>query len=113
MDKEYMKNMVVLKNLPSNIVEEAIVVLKPNIKLKTLDVAETKKENSHHQERMQENKKKYIINEAQVVISNYLSKIEKQKRSEIQINKKIEKKYKRARIISICLGILLVLSFLS
>ena len=30
MSIESMKNMVVLRNLPSNIVEEAIVILKPN-----------------------------------------------------------------------------------
>lgn len=40
MSIESMKNMVVLRNLPSNIVEEAIVILKPNIKLKNLDLAE-------------------------------------------------------------------------
>ena len=31
-----MKNIVVLKNLPSNIVDEAIVVLKPNKKAKQI-----------------------------------------------------------------------------
>ena len=36
MDIGQMKNMVVLKNLPSNIVEEAIVVLKPNKKVKNV-----------------------------------------------------------------------------
>ena len=40
MDTEKMKNMVVLRNLPSNIVDEAIVILKPNIKLKSLDKIE-------------------------------------------------------------------------
>ena len=30
MNTDDMKNMVVLKNLPSNIVDEAIVILKPN-----------------------------------------------------------------------------------
>ena len=33
MSIESMKNMVVLRNLPSNIVEEAIVILKPNVKI--------------------------------------------------------------------------------
>ncbi|MCL2383295.1 MAG: hypothetical protein FWC79_03945 [Oscillospiraceae bacterium] len=31
MDTGKMKNMIILKNLPSNIVDEAIVILKPNI----------------------------------------------------------------------------------
>ena len=30
MEKGQMKNIVVLKNLPSNLVDEAIVILKPN-----------------------------------------------------------------------------------
>ena len=42
MNTENMKNMVVIKNLPSNIVDEAIVILKPNIKLKSLDKIEKK-----------------------------------------------------------------------
>mgnify|MGYP003293870413 CR=1 FL=1 len=39
MNTENMKNMLVLKDLPSNIVDEAIVILKPNVKLKSLDVS--------------------------------------------------------------------------
>ena len=35
-----MKNMIVLKNLPSNIVDEAFVILKPNSKIKVEDYAE-------------------------------------------------------------------------
>ena len=34
MNQSGLKNMVVLRNLPSNIVEEAIVVLKANSKVK-------------------------------------------------------------------------------
>ena len=30
MEKSQMKNMVILKNLPSNLIEEAIVILKSN-----------------------------------------------------------------------------------
>ena len=40
MDISQMKNIVVLKNLPSNMVEEAIVVLKPNIKVMQVEHAE-------------------------------------------------------------------------
>ena len=34
MEANKMKNMIVLKNLPSNIVDEAFVILKPNSKIK-------------------------------------------------------------------------------
>lgn len=112
MSTENMKNMVVLKNLPSNIVDEAIVILKPNVKVKSLDFAENKKENKNVKNSGEQNSKKYIINEAEMVLSNYLSKIENDKKSIAKANKKIENKYKKVRAISIFLGIMLFLSFL-
>ena len=39
METSNLKNMVVLKNLPSNIVDEAIIVLKANKKTKKLKLA--------------------------------------------------------------------------
>lgn len=119
MDKDNMKNMVVLKNLPSNIIDEAIVILKPNVKLKSLDLAENNKNNKDNKtntdknkSQLKENSKKYIINEAKMVISNYLSKIENNKIKQIKVNKKMETKYKRLKAISIFLGIMFLLSFL-
>lgn len=112
MDTESMKNMVVLKNLPSNIVDEAIVILKPNIKLKSLDLAENKAKNNEKNSIKTDTTKKYIINEAEMVISNYISSIEKDKKKISKVNKKIEMKYKRLRITSIVLGIMLLSSFL-
>lgn len=113
MNTENMKNMVVLKNLPSNIVDEAIVILKPNIKLKNLDLAENKTTgNKKIKNDNTDNPKKYIINEAEMIISNYLSKIEKEKRNNTNINKKMQNKYKRLRAVSIFLGVLLLVSFL-
>ncbi len=110
MDTENMKNMVVLKNLPSNIVDEAIVILKPNIRLKSLDTVD--KSNSKKSKKVnRQNGKKYIINEAEMVIGNYLSKIENDKKKTIKINKKIETKCKRLRAISILLGLMLFASF--
>ena len=102
MSIESMKNMVVLRNLPSNIVEEAIVILKPNVKLKNLDLAENKATNKKG-----ENKTKQIkYNELPQIL------IEKEKKHNYKINKKIENKYKRARGIAIFLGIMLLVTFL-
>lgn len=112
MNNDNMKNMVILKDLPSNIVDEAIVILKPNVKLKKLDLAENKKENRKIKDQKQQNPKKYIINEAEMIISNYLSKIENDKKSKFKANKNIENKYKRLKAISIFLGMLLFMSFL-
>ena len=43
METSKMKNMVVLKNLPSNIVEEAIIILKSNTKKRNLQKIENNK----------------------------------------------------------------------
>ncbi|MEE1389681.1 MAG: hypothetical protein U0M00_03905 [Clostridia bacterium] len=112
MSIESMKNMVVLRNLPSNIVEEAIVILKPNIKLKNLDLAENKTTNKKSENKTKQDSKKYIVNEAEMIVSNYLSSIEKEKKYNYKVNKKIENKYKRARGIAIFLGIMLLVTFL-
>ena len=101
MNTENMKNMLVLKDLPSNIVDEAIVILKPNVKLKSLDVSQNN--NIKNKKTKTENPKKYIINEAEMLISNYISKIENDKN--IKVNKRIEDKCKKLRITSIVLGI--------
>lgn len=109
MNTDNMKNMLVLKNLPSNIVDEAIVILKPNIKFKSLDTIE--KNSKKNKNVKQEDSKKYIINEAEMVISNYISKIENNKNKNIKTNKKIESECKRLKIISIFLGVMLLASF--
>ncbi|MBQ2916853.1 MAG: hypothetical protein IJE59_01545 [Clostridia bacterium] len=109
MNTENMKNMVVLKNLPSNIVDEAIVILKPNIKLKSLDKIE--KNNKKNKSEKIESSKKYIINEAELLISNYISKIENDRNKNIKINKTIETKCKRLKMVSVFLGLMLLASF--
>jgi len=107
MNTDNMKNMLVLKDLPSNIVDEAIVILKPNIKLKSVDVSQN---NIKNKKIKVENPKKYIINEAEMLISNYISKIENDRSKNIKINKKIEDKCKRLKMVSIFLGIAFIAS---
>ena len=74
MDTSNMKNIVVLKNLPSNIVEEAIVILKSNAKVKNIN---KKKENVKVVAKGKTNSKDYIIKEAESVIASYISSVEK------------------------------------
>lgn len=103
MNESKMKNMVVLKNLPSNIVEEAYVVLKPNKNYKNLQ----KQENVD--ERLSAD---YVVKEAEMVISNYLSKIEDKKiirNSEVE---KIKKKYKKLKNASMILAGILILNII-
>ena len=57
MSQGNLKNMVVLKNLPSNIVEEAIVILKSNKKVRQVEKIEKNKT----KEDFENKKKKKII----------------------------------------------------
>jgi len=103
MDTSNIRNIVVLKNLPSNIVDEAIVVLKNNELIKNKQLIE-----NGQNKKLKNKNKDYIVKEAENVIVNYISNIEKQK------NKKsleeLENKYKQLKLISMMLAGLIVLS---
>ena len=74
MDKSNMKNMIVLKDLPSNIVDEVIVVLKNNKKINNYLFVKNKVKKDEIQEI--KNDKKYVIKQVEMVILNYLKEIE-------------------------------------
>ena len=116
MDMSNMKNMIVLKNLPSNIVEEAIVVLKENAKVKKYQYAdkEDKKSVSKGKEKVTKpvNNSEYIIKEAESVISNYISNLETKSPKWKNNMKKLEKKYKQSVKLNFVLGFVAVISFL-
>ncbi len=99
-----MKNIVVLKNLPSNIIDEAIVILKSNKNAKKLELAEI---NSKIQYKESNTNKDYVVKEAENVIANYISKIEKNKLGK-KSNNNIETKYKKIRIYSIFVSAVLL-----
>ena len=100
MEQEQMKNIVVLKNLPSNIIDEAFVILKSNTKIKLLERVD---KNNHIQEG-QKKEDNYIVREAEMVISNYISRIEKPREERYSKTKQIELKYKRLKLITIILS---------
>lgn len=105
MNESKMKNMVVLKNLPSNIVEEAYVVLKTNKNFK---------QNLQKQENVDERlSADYVVKEAEMVISNYLSNIEDKKtiKNSKEVEK-IKKKYKKLKNTSMILAGILVLNII-
>lgn len=102
MDTSQMKNIVVLKNIPSNIVEEAIVVLKSNKKAKQLKYIE--KNNSACKGIKKENSKDYIVREAELVISNYISNLESKKSMNVRNLNDMAKKYRRMKFLCILFG---------
>ena len=107
MENNKMKNIVVLKNLPSNIVEEAIVIVKTNKSAKKLEYIDRTVNLKKEKEK---DKKDYIIKEAESVLSNYIDKIE----SKDRFNKKVNynKKYKRLKIYSVAISVLFLITIL-
>lgn len=95
METSNMKNMVVLKNLPSNLVEEAIVILKSSKKVKKLEKID---KNSKFEEVESVRKEKdYILKEAEMLVSSYISKLENKQEQKQYITIKNSKKYRRLK----------------
>ncbi len=100
-----MKNMIVLKNLPSNIIEEAFVVLKPNKKVKVTKQKNMEKEKETIEERTNE----YIVKEAEIVINDYLEDEENllERKETIEY---ITYKYRRLRLLTLFIMLMLIVS---
>lgn len=107
MDTSNMKNIVVLRDLPSNIVDEAIIILKSNVNLKKYDLIDNKKENVKIGAKAKIGSKDYIIKEAESVISSYISSIERPKDLECK-NKKLAQKYKNVKVLTVFFGIIAI-----
>ena len=119
MDVSNMINIIVLKNLPSNLVEEAIVVLKENKKVKRYQYADSENVNIDKQKaektvnnEEKDKDKKYILKEAEMVINNYISKIETRSPRWKNNIKQLEKKYKKSLKLNFVLGISTVISLI-
>ena len=92
METSKMKNMVVLKNLPSNMIEEAIVIFKENSKIKAKDVINK----SNQLSQVQGKSKDIIFKEAEMLVNDYVKRVESSKNRKIfdkKINDKFLKKY--------------------
>lgn len=102
MENSNMKNMVVLRNLPSNIVEEAIIVLKSNKKVKKLQKIEKLEKQKNTDGKNEKKDKDYILKEAEMLVNSYISKLEnKNKVTFKKENKKYFKLKKYAFLISL------------
>ena len=88
-----MKNMIVLKNLPSNLVEEAIIILKENNKIHKYQTIASNEENMEEEEKEQTG---YIVKDAEMVIKSYLDRIENNSPKKERNIKKLEKRYKNS-----------------
>lgn len=121
-----MKNIILLKNLPSNLVEEAIVVLKENTHIQKSQIKELEENNRKiNNESVKDSEKKsikrnentnykanieykeskgasrtknndYIIKEAEMLIKNYLENLEMKTPRWKNNMKKLERRYKNS-----------------
>ena len=104
MESSKLKNMVMLKNLPSNIIEEAIIIFKEPQTIKEREFIE--KGNKINISDIQTKSKQYILSEAEMLVSNYINKIEDSKKNE-QEEKSIKTRYKKLKKYTIILAIML------
>lgn len=105
METSKLKNMVVLRNLPSNIVDEAIIILKANKKAKKLQKVEKKRMQSDENIKKD---KEYILKEAEMIVNNYISNIENTDKKNI-FNKEAKEKYNKLKKYSIAITIMCIL----
>lgn len=98
---ENMRNIIRLKDVPSNIIEEAIIIFKENKKAKKLEYSN--KFNNVTGDKSES--KQYIIKEAELIISDYLNESE-------NVEDILIKKNKHLKIFSACLLGLLFLSII-
>ena len=109
METSKMKNMVVLKNLPSNMIEEAIDIFKENSKIKAKDVINK----SNQLSQVQGKSKDIIFKEAEMLVNDYVKRVESSKNRKIfdkKINDKFLKKY--SVVITILFIISLTINFI-
>lgn len=92
-----MKNMLVLENLASNVVEEAFVILKSNIKIEENKVESVKAET--------------ILKEAEEIVSNYIEELQNKNEKTI-LEKSLERKCKILKGWNIFLIIFSILSII-
>lgn len=106
MNSNQMKNIIVLKNLPSNLIDEAFIILKNNKKIESLERIEKQGASKIEKEKGEE----YIVKEAEMVISSYLSNIEHEKQIKSHSMRQLENKCKRLKGITIILALMLALN---
>ncbi len=102
MQNSRLKNSIVLRGMASNIVDEAIVILKPNVKIKSKEILKGSKFNNKRTE------KGLIINEAEHIILEYVSKINE--KDLFNKRKKLENKNKILKISNIIFIIAFILA---
>ena len=96
METNQMKNIIVLKDIPSNIVDEAIVILKNNTYIKDKEKVNNKASNKFNESN---SNYEFIVKEAENIVSEYVRSIEKPKTNKNNANMLLIK-YKKLQVFS-------------
>ena len=104
MQKNKLENIIVLKDMNSNIVEEAILILKPNVDLKKEDFLNAKTEVKKM------NYKNMVIKEAENVIQNRISQAELNKK--IENSTSLKRKIKNMKITLFFIALISLIEFI-
>lgn len=107
MQSSDMKNMVVLKNIPSNMVEEAIIIFKESQKVRVSKFTDKSNKDDITQNQMKS--KDYILKEAEMLVADYINKIENKSEKN---NKNMRTKYRNLKYYSIISTILFIISLI-
>lgn len=107
MDIGQMKNIIVLKDLPSNMVDEAIVVLKSGVKIKNLEKKASDAKLKGNFNENESSNSETAIKEAEIIVENYLKGLEKEnKPNENMTNvKKMRLQYRKMQMCTAVLGL--------
>ena len=98
MENNKIKNTIVLRGMASNVVDEAIVILKPHVKLKKKQMLKMCKE--------KRNSKDLILKEAESIVEEYVNKIYIKDIENEKIN--LEKRIKKLNLLLISFFVLLL-----
>lgn len=132
MSRENTKNVIILKNLPSNLISEAILVVKDKKQVTNYmrdaelneqrDVSnckncnngiiygDMKTESLKKIENVKKEDRKYVIKEAEIVVSNYIKRIE-DNLSDRKIDR-LKKSYKKTKKLNVFLAMTTIISIL-
>lgn len=97
-----MKNIIVLKDLPSNLVDEAIVILKSGSKVKNKEIIEKTSKQLTWQN--QDGNSEIALKEAEYIVKNYMQSLEKPKETTTSI-RKMKIQYQKLKVCTAILAI--------
>ena len=101
MEKCKMKNVVVLRNLPSNLIEEAFVIVKSKKVARSLERIDARNEKIAGKNKDDG----YIVREAESVLASFVSFIEKKERKKVDLG--LKRRYNMLKIY----GVLVTVAF--